>query len=223
MNKYRLTGILLSGFIKILIKTTKYKVVQSEEAVKQKQAIIIFWHRKIIPTMLSTDFVEKKSSLVSSSKDGDILEEVLTRFDNLVVRGSSNKDNVKSLKQILKLIKTGFSIGIAIDGPRGPIYEPKSGALYIAMKTGLPMIPIGGYTNKKRIFKKAWDKFELPKFFSKSCYYVGEPMYFDKDYDVEAGMALIKEKLHEADRIAKEYFDTEVRNKKKKERKSNVE
>ena len=48
-------------------------------------------------------------------------------------------------------------------------------------------------------------------------------MYFDKDYDVEAGMALIKEKLHEADRIAKEYFDTEVRNKKKKERKSNVE
>ena len=96
MNKYRLTGILLSGFIKILIKTTKYKVVQSEEAVKQKQAIIIFWHRKIIPTMLSTDFVEKKSSLVSSSKDGDILEEVLTRFDNLVVRGSSNKDNVAS-------------------------------------------------------------------------------------------------------------------------------
>ena len=165
MKKYRLTGILLSGFIKILIKTTKYKVVQSEEAVKQKQAIIIFWHRKIIPTMLSTDFVEKKSSLVSSSKDGDILEEVLTRFDNLVVRGSSNKDNVKSLKQILKLIKTDFSIGIAIDGPRGPIYEPKSGALYIAMKTGLPMIPIGGYTNKKRIFKKAWDKFELPKFY----------------------------------------------------------
>ena len=211
MNKYKLTGILLSGFIKILIKTTKYKVFQSEEAVKQKQAIIIFWHRKIIPTMLSTDFVEKKSSLVSSSKDGDILEEVLTRFDNLVIRGSSNKDNVKSLKQILKLIKTGFSIGIAIDGPRGPIYEPKSGALYIAMKTGLPMIPIGGYTNKKRIFKKAWDKFELPKFFSKSCYYAGEPLYFTKDSDIDASMELIKSKLHEANRIAKEYYDKEYR------------
>ena len=207
MKKYRLTGILLSGFIKILIKTTKYKVVQSEEAVKQKQAVIIFWHRKIIPTMLSTDFLEKKSSLVSSSKDGDILEEVLTRFDNLVVRGSSNKDNVKSQKQILKLIKTGFSIGIAIDGPRGPIYEPKSGALYIAMKTGLPMIPIGGYTNKKRIFKKAWDKFELPNFFSKSCYYVGDPLYFTKDSDIDSSMELIKSKLHEANRTAKEYYD----------------
>ncbi len=211
MKKYRLTGILLSGFIKILIKTTKYKVVQSEEAVKQKQAVIIFWHRKIIPTMLSTDFLEKKSSLVSSSKDGDILEEVLTRFDNLVVRGSSNKDNVKSLKQILKLIKTGFSIGIAIDGPRGPIYEPKSGALYIAMKTGLPMIPIGGYTNKKRIFKKAWDKFELPNFFSKSCYYVGDPLYFTKDSDIDSSMELIKSKLHEANRTAKEYYDKEYR------------
>jgi lysophospholipid acyltransferase (LPLAT)-like uncharacterized protein len=211
MNKYKITGILLSGFIKILIKTTKYKVIESEEAVKHKQAVIIFWHRKIIPTMLGTDFLDKKSSLVSSSKDGDILEEVLKRFDNLVVRGSSNRDSVKSLKQILKLIKTGFSVGIAIDGPRGPIYEPKSGALYIAMKTGLPMIPIGGYTNKKWIFKKAWDKFELPKFFSKSCYYVGEPLYFSKDSDIESSMKLIKEKLHEVNRTAKEYYDKEYR------------
>ena len=58
MNK--IIGILLSGFIKILIKTTKYKVIKSKEAIKHKQAIIIIWHRKIIPTMLSTDFIEKK-------------------------------------------------------------------------------------------------------------------------------------------------------------------
>lgn len=211
MNKYKIIGVLLSGFIKILIKTTKYKVFQSEEAIKHKQAIVIFWHRKIIPTMLATDFIDKKSSLVSPSKDGDVLEEVLKRFDNLVVRGSSNKDNIKSLKQILKLIKTGYSIGIAIDGPRGPIYEPKAGALYIAMKTGLPMIPIGGYTNKKWIFRKSWDKFELPKFFSKSCYYTGDPIYFSKDADIEASTLLIKEKLHEVNRIAKEYYDKEYR------------
>ena len=223
MNKYKLIGMCLSFFIKCLVKTTKYKVIHSKEAVKHKQAIIIFWHRKIIPTMMSTDFITKKASLVSASKDGDILEEALKRADNLIVRGSSSRDNIKSLKEILRLIKNDYSIGIAIDGPRGPIYEPKAGALYIAMKTGLPMIPVTGYTNKKWIFKKAWDRFELPKFFSKSCYYVGEPMYFDKNYDVEAGMKLIKEKLHEADRIAKEYYDAEVRDKKKKERRSNVE
>ena len=43
-------------------------------------------------------------------------------------------------------------------------------------------------------------------------------MYFDKNSDVEACRILIKEKLHEADRIAKEYYETEVRNKKKKGR-----
>lgn len=218
MRKYQIIGMIISFFIKFLVKTTKYKVIQSQEAIKHKQAIIIFWHRKIIPTMMSTDFIEKKASLVSSSKDGDILEEGLKRTKNLIVRGSSNRDNVKSLKEILRLIKKEYSIGIAIDGPRGPIYEPKAGALFIAMKTGLPMIPVTGYTNKKWIFKKAWDRFELPKFFSKSCYYVGEPMYFDKNSDVEACRILIKEKLHEADRIAKEYYETEVRNKKKKGR-----
>ena len=204
MNK--IIGILLSGFIKILIKTTKYEVIKSKEAIKYKQAIIIIWHRKIIPTMLSTDFIEKKASLISSSKDGDILDEVLKRYNNFGIRGSSSKDSVKSLKQILKIIKQGFSIGIAVDGPKGPIYQPKSGAIYIAIKTGLPVIPIGGYTDKKWIFKKSWDKFELPKFFSRSCYYVGDPIYFSKDYNIDLGIELIKKKLHEADRIAKKFY-----------------
>lgn len=207
MKKNKMIGLFLSGFIKILIKTTDYKVIQSKKAIKHKQAIIVIWHRKIIPTMLSTDFIEKKASLISSSKDGDILEEVLKRFNNLGIRGSSSKDGVKGLQKIFKFIKMGFSIGIAVDGPKGPIYEPKSGALYIAMRTGLPVIPIGGYTNKKWIFKKSWDNFELPKFFSKSCYYVGDPIYFSKDFDTDLGLDLIKEKLHEADKIAKKYYN----------------
>ena len=134
------------------------------------------------------------------------MDEVLKRFNNLGIRGSSSKDSVKSVKQILKFIKEGFSIGIAVDGPKGPIYKPKSGAVYIAMKTGLPIIPIGGYTDKKWIFKKSWDKFELPKFFSKSCYYVGDPIYFSKDFNIDLGILLIKEKLHRADRIAKKFY-----------------
>lgn len=207
MNKYKLIGIFLSFFIKILIKTTKYEVIQSEEALKNKQAIIVIWHRKIIPTMLSTDFLEKKASLISASKDGEILEQVLKRFENLGIRGSSNNNSVGGLKQILSLIKKGFSIGMAVDGPRGPIYEPKAGSVYIAMKTSLPVIPIGGYTNKKWIFKKSWDKFELPKFFSKSCYYVGDPIYFSKDSNIDSNIELIKEKLHETNRIAKNLFE----------------
>ena len=208
MNKNKIIGIFLSGFVKILIKTTRYEVIKSKDAIKHKQAIIVIWHRKIIPTMLSTDFIEKKASLISSSSDGDILNEILKRFNNLGIRGSSSKDGVKSLKEILKYIKQGFSIGIAVDGPKGPIYQPKLGALYIAMKTGLPIIPIGGYTNKKWIFKKSWDKFELPKFFSRSCYYVGDPIYFSKDLNMDLGIELIKKKLHGADRIAKKcYYD----------------
>ena len=207
MNKYKIIGIFISGIIKILIKTTKYEVIQSEETLEIKQAIVIIWHRKIVPTMLSTDFLEKKASLISNSKDGDILEEVLKRFGNLAIRGSSNNNSVGGLKKILSLVKKGYSIGMAVDGPRGPIYEPKAGTIYIAMKTGLPVIPVGGYTNKKWIFKKSWDKFELPKFFSKSTYYVGEPIYFSKDSNIDFSIELLKEKLHEVNRIAKSNFE----------------
>ena len=208
MNKYKFIGIITAYFIKILIKTTRYEVVKSPEAEKYSQAIIVFWHRKIVPAMIATEYLGKKASIVSSSKDGDILEEVLKRFDNTIIRGSSSRDNIKSLKETLRMAKSGYTIGIAIDGPRGPIYEPKPGALYIAMKTGVPMIPVGGYTNKKWIFKKAWDKFELPKFFSKSCYYVGEPMYFNKESNEEESTRLIAEKLHEVNKTAKEIYES---------------
>ena len=75
-----------------------------------------------------------------------------------------------------------FTIGIAIDGPKGPIFEPKGGAIYIAQKSGLPIVIATGYVNKKWILK-TWDRMEIPKPFSKAILYTGDPFYIDRDMD----------------------------------------
>ena len=89
-----------------------------------------------------------------------------------------------------------FTIGIAIDGPKGPIFEPKGGAIYIAQKSGLPIVIATGYVNKKWILK-TWDRMEIPKPFSKAILYTGDPFYIDRDMKMEDAINFVKNKLHE--------------------------
>lgn len=160
--------------------------------------IVVFWHRKIFTVCNATRVIKKKASIVSASNDGEILSELLRREGNLLVRGSSNRDNIKSLKEALRYAKENYTIGIAIDGPKGPIFEPKAGAIFIAQKTGLPIVPVSSYCNRKWIFKNMWDRLEIPKPFSKNIHYVGEPFYLEKGLSIEEGIQRVKEKIHEA-------------------------
>lgn len=206
MNKYKFIGVLLHGCYKFLKLMTKKEYYYDEEINIENQYIITFWHRKIFTTCNATSNIKKKASMVSASNDGEILSEMLRREGNELIRGSSNRDNVKSLKEAMRFVKNKYTLGIAIDGPKGPIFEPKSGAIFIAQKTGLPIVPVSSYTNKKWILIKIWDRLEIPKFFSKNIHYMGKPFYIPKDMDIEEAKKLIKKNIHECGLKAYEIY-----------------
>ena len=210
MNKYKLLGCILHFFYKILNFMINKKYYYAEYYDKDKQMIIVFWHRKIFTVCNATRFIKKKASMVSSSSDGEILSEMLRREGNELIRGSSNKNNIESLKQAMKFVKNNYTIGIAIDGPKGPIYEPKPGAIFIAQKTGIPIVSVGTYTDKVWIFEKMWDKLEIPKPFSKSINYLGEPYVLDKDLSLEDAIKFVKNKIFEAERKAEEIYKNNI-------------
>ncbi len=58
-------------------------------------------------------------------------------------------------------------MGITPDGPRGPRYEFKEGALIVARRAKIPLLLIGADFESAWRFRKAWDMFYLPKPFSK--------------------------------------------------------
>lgn len=210
MNKYKLLGSILHFFYKILNFMINKKYYYAENYDKDKQMIIVFWHRKIFTVCNATKFIKKKASMVSSSNDGEILSEMLRREGNELIRGSSNKNNIKSLKQAMKFVKNNYTIGIAIDGPKGPIYEPKPGAIFIGQKTGIPIVSVGTYTDKVWIFEKMWDKLEIPKPFSKSINYLGEPYVLDKNLSLEDAIKIVKNKIFEAERKAEEIYKNNI-------------
>lgn len=206
MNKYKFTGIVLHIIYRMLSFMTKKEYHYADNVNIEVQKIMVFWHRKIFTVCNATRTIKKKASMVSSSKDGEILSELLRREGNEIIRGSSNKDNIKSLKESMKFVKKGYSLGIAIDGPKGPIFEPKAGAIYIAQKTGLPIIPVSSFCSKRWIFRNVWDRLEIPKPFSRNIHYIGEPFYISKDISIEEAIEIVKENIHKAGRKAYEIY-----------------
>lgn len=114
--------------------------------------------------------------IVSTSKDGDIMNKAIRLLGGETVRGSSTRGGTQALKGILSLKSKGWRPSVAVDGPKGPIYKVKPGVLQISRLTNLPIVPISFHSSRHFIFKKSWNQSKLPLPFARVTVYWGEPM-----------------------------------------------
>lgn len=113
----------------------------------------------------------------STSKDGQMMTKILEWFGFRVVRGSSTRGGVGALKGMLTLLKKEkLDASLAVDGPRGPIFQVKKGVIKLAQETGFPILPGAAASKSAFIFKKAWNKCYLPWPFSQSVIVYGLPI-----------------------------------------------
>jgi len=198
IKKYIRYGKIAYYFSRFVNMTMKIEIIKDEKFIEDKNYAYAFWHDKIfLPMVNMAKMSDKIVNMVSPSKDGQIVATALESYNYKTVRGSSNKDNIKSLVELIRYVKEGYSAGFAADGPRGPKYELKPGIIYLAKKTNIEIVPLGGAYSKKWIVEKAWDKFQFPKPFSKAVYIIGEPIKIPKDADIEEYRKLIENKLNE--------------------------
>lgn len=154
-------------------------------ALKNHRAVIpCLWHQHLL---LGVRYLLDKRALglklgfmVSPSVDGEAGAMAAERLGGHVVRGSSSYTGARALRDFyLAVAKENISLLITPDGPRGPRYEAKSGALLIGQLAAKPIVPITYAAN--RIFKfRAWDRFILPLPFSRVVIAVGEPIQVPK-------------------------------------------
>ena len=136
----------------------------------EKGAIFTFWHGKMVAGwLLAKSLLPDKQlqAVVSLSEDGRILSDALEQFDYTLIRGSSSKgaDEVKLAMQ--KSISKEQIIVLTPDGPRGPVNQFKYGTLRIASTNNYQLIFAEiNYTKAWKL--KSWDKFEIPRPFSKT-------------------------------------------------------
>ncbi len=147
-------------------------------------AIYCFWHRCVIPAVY---FWRNQNIrvLTSRSKDGEIIAGVIQRFGFKAVRGSSSRGALAGLRQLERELKDGALVAFTIDGPRGPLYVAKPGPVLLAKLTGVRIVCFYIAVEKSWTLN-SWDRFVIPKPFSRAHVRVSAPMYVAADADEKA-------------------------------------
>ncbi len=102
-----------------------------------------------------------------------------------VIRGSSTHTGARALRDFYQaLVHEGISPVIAPDGPRGPPWKFKPGALLLAQLSQRPIVPLSYCAS--RAWKISWDRFVIPKIGARIVIAVGEPVYVAKGLDAAA-------------------------------------
>ena len=143
--------------------------------------IYVFWHNRILP---ATWYFRKMGIVVmtSQSYDGEIIARMIQLFGYGASRGSTTRGGSKSLREMASCLQAGFDVAFTIDGPKGPIYQAKPGAIQLAKLTGCPILPVC-QTPMKYWELKSWDRFRIPKFFSRGLIAYAPAIYVSRDSD----------------------------------------
>jgi lysophospholipid acyltransferase (LPLAT)-like uncharacterized protein len=178
----KLGNLFLHGVINVLCKTVTIERINPDYIEKLEKEnsnyVLAFWHgTMLIPWYVNRN--KKFAALVSKSKDGSLLANTLIKWGYQVERGSSHKGGKEALNTLLENARNNYSVAITPDGPTGPAKEMKAGAVITAQRAGIPLV-LCGVANKRKYIFNSWDKFEVPKFFSKSVISYSKPIYIEK-------------------------------------------
>ena len=170
---------LIFAFYRLIQLTWKLSIHETPEVKRRREQgngfISAHWHGDEIGLL---PLVRKYHSvcIVSTSRDGEIMNQLVQLFGGQTVRGSSTRGGTGALKGIIALKKKGYRPDIAVDGPKGPVHQVKPGIFQISRLTDLPIIPLSFHASKSYLFKKSWNQTRFPLPFSKITIQWGTPL-----------------------------------------------
>lgn len=146
--------------------------------------LLCTWHQQFFSAIryFQKYKIFKPSIMISQSSDGEIIAGVAKLTGWHTARGSSSKDGRKALSNIIAKLKETKLAAHILDGPRGPAGEVKAGAIRLAHAADAVIVPFH-VTVKNAWYFNSWDKFFLPKPFSRVSLHFGKPIKFDKVTD----------------------------------------
>ncbi len=139
--------------------------------------IYCFWHNRL----LGLAFTERKKNvgiLISSHFDGEVVARIVDRMGYHPLRGSSTRGGTAGLLSMLRDDKVWY-LALTVDGPRGPKGVVKPGAIFLAAKSGLELIPVSCDSDSKWVLP-SWDGFQVPRPFARVTISMGKPIVIDK-------------------------------------------
>lgn len=210
--RHNLTGIIGKWILWLWAKSSRTTVL-GEDGYKKlrgenRPVIILIWHGRIF---FAPYFFRRRGimPLVSPSEDGEIIAQIIARWGYKALRGSSSHNIIRAWNEMKRELEEGGELIIVPDGPRGPGRKMKPGAVKLAKETGAYLVPFT-FSSSKRKTLKTWDRFVIPRPFTRFVAVYGNPIAVESNLNhEELGEKLreVEEYMNELDQKADSFFD----------------
>lgn len=169
--------------------------VRTDRLACGQPTIYATWHGRILPAVY---YFRNFGIVVMTSRhrDAEYIAPLIRRFGFGAARGSSTRGGRSALAEMMQMLDRGQDVALTIDGPRGPRYIAKSGAVWLAAKTGCPVVPFH-ISHQRRWVLTSWDAFEIPKPLSRALILFGGPIHVPKGA-TEEEMAVAQHALQQS-------------------------
>ena len=143
-----------------------------------RPVLFTLWHGRLLPL----GYLHRGQgvvAIISRSADGEYLTRVLRHWGFVPVRGSSSSGGERALRELVRLVRSGRSVAITPDGPRGPRERLKPGVLQLAQLTGAPIVTVAAGADRAWWFVR-WDRFLVPRPFARLRVAYGDPVFIPR-------------------------------------------
>ncbi len=214
MEKVKISILSFIGklFLNFLFLTNRIQIngrKHALNAIKNGRPIMFCcWHGRLLYASYGLLKVKKGLwAIASKHRDAEIMGRILEAWGYRLIRGSSNKGGKEVLRRMTEVFesKTPY-ICITNDGPKGPKNIAKPGSMLLAKKFNAQIITITG-TSEKNIEINSWDKFRLPKPFSKIQITISPPMNYTDQLQIKNDSRYLSDFMNKIQSKSDKCFD----------------
>jgi hypothetical protein len=159
--------------------------------------IYAFWHDQLLTMILG--LIGRKAPytvMISRHPDGDPIARAVTRLGLNVVRASSTRGGLEGIIALAGALKERRRVIVIPDGPKGPRHIAKEGAVVLAHRTRVRIVPLA-LAVSPRWRAGSWDRLQVPAPFARVAIVEGESFTVPEHADA-AARARLTARLTEA-------------------------
>ncbi len=190
-----IAALLIRGVVHLIGATVRLRVVRGGDHLEalrttREPMVLSFWHNRAV---FCAYFIYRRllrhgvpiTILVSQSRDGELGAKLARMWRAGVVRGSASRGGAAGLRKMYRAVSRQKMSAITIpDGPRGPLYQAKPGAVVLAQMCGVPILPMA-FSADRYWTVRSWDRLVIPKPFARVVFVVGDPVEIPRELSSE--------------------------------------
>jgi len=174
-----LVSLLIASYVRFAHATSRWEVRGWHNVQNQVDAgqpvILCFWHARMILSMYGWQHTHPLNMLSTPHRDGKIAALSYNRLGINTIWGSTKKGGSEAARAMIKALKSGETVAITPDGPKGPRQRMQSSAIDIARMSGAKLVPVSAVSTNGKILN-TWDRLQIPKPFGRGVVWIDAPI-----------------------------------------------